>query len=214
MSIKTYTAEEILELTKIKPWLRIKEPSSLWENLNITLTEEQQEKVKFAPLPEMLVLKNPKTGPYEGWRTIGGNWATVFALTPDDKVISVIEFKHGVEEVMINLPAGNIKSQEDISEALRRELLEETGFMAKKIEPLGKPEKGFGISGRKSSTRFFSFLGTDLEKIQEPTLDPDEEIETAFVELKEWLKMIEGGIVLEASAIVTTFLALKKLGRL
>ena len=133
MSIKTYTAEEILELTKIKPWPKIKEPSSLWENLNITLTEEQQEKVKFAPLPEMLVLKNPKTGPYEGWRTIGGNWATVFALTPDDKVISVIEFKHGVEEEMITLPAGNNKSKEDISEALMKKLLQQNGLMAIKI---------------------------------------------------------------------------------
>lgn len=214
MEIKTYTADNIRELTHIKAWKRLEEPTPLWQSLGITLTPEQQTKVKFAPIPEMVVLENPRIGRYEGWRTPGGSWTTIFALTPKDEVVCLIEYKHGVEEVIIGLPAGTIKKDEDLMEALRRELLEETGFTAKKIEALGDPIKGTAVSARKASARYFSFVGTNLEKTADPTPDEDEHLETAYVPLAEWLKMIDRGMIRESSAITTTFMALRKLGRL
>jgi len=214
MEIKTYTAADIAQLSRIKAWKKLEEPTSLWQSLGIALTQEQQTKVKFAPIPEMVVLENPRTGRYEGWRTPGGSWTTIFALTPKDDVICLIEYKHGVEEVIIGLPAGTIKKDEDPAEALRRELLEETGFTAKNIHPLGDPKKGIAVSARKASARYFSFVGTDLEKTAEPTPDEDEDIETAYVPLAEWLKMIDGGMIRESSAITATFMGLRALGRL
>ncbi len=214
MEIKTYGADDIMKLTRIKPWKKIGGPTPVWESLGITLTPEQRKRIKFAPAAEISTFENPRTGRYEGWRTGGGSWATIFALTPDDKVVSVIEYKHGVEEVVIGLPAGAMLANEDPAEGVRRELLEETGFTARKIIPLGDPAKGTGAACRKSAARYFGFAATDLEKTGDPSPDEDEDIETAFVPLSEWLVMIDRGMVREGSAISTTFMGLRKLGRL
>lgn len=213
MELKTFTADDILRLTKIKPWEKIGEPKSIWSYLNISLSSTQQEGVRFAPAVEMVTLKNPFTGkPYEDWRTKGGDWTTVFALTPEKSVVVTIEFKHGVEEIILGLPAGLVKPNEDKVEALRRELLEESGFAAKKITPLGDAERGFAASSRKSTARFFPFLGESLKLVKEQELDEEEEIEACLVPLAEWLKLVEFGLVRDASAVTTTYFALCELG--
>lgn len=214
MEIKTYTADDVIKLTRVKAWKRIEGPLSLWDHLHIALSPENQAKIKFAPMPEMVVFENKPGKKYEGWRTKGTDWTSVFALTPDDNVVAIIEYKHGVEEVLVNLPSGTFRPGEDPTETMRRELMEETGFTAKNIEPLGDAKKGIAISGRKATTRYFGFLATGLEKTSEPSLEEDEDIETAYIPLTEWIKMIDRGMIREASAVTTTFMALRKLGKL
>lgn len=215
MKLKEFTADNIMQKTRIRPWERTAAPKSIWEYLGIQLKEEQKQKIHFAPKVEVPTFQNPKTKEsYEGWRTTGGDWATVFALLPNNLVVTAIEYKHGVEEVIIGLPAGVAKSGENMEEVVRRELLEETGFMAKKIIPLGDPQKGIAVSTRKATTCCFGFLAYDAKKVKEPELDEDEDIEVGLVKLDQWLSMIERGIVRDASAVTTTFLALHALKKL
>ena len=199
----------------IKTWKKIAEPVAIWDFLNIKLSEAQKNSIHFAPKIEMVKFQNPHSKkPYEGWRTNGGNWATVFALLPDNTIPVTIEFKHGIEEILISLPAGVVQEGEDTKKALRRELLEETGVVARRIVALGDPKLGIAPSSRKATTRYFGFLALDakLHSPQQP--DDDEIIQVVFVKIPTWLAMIERGLIRDASAITTTYLALRKLKKL
>ncbi|HSC91711.1 MAG TPA: NUDIX hydrolase [Gaiellaceae bacterium] len=65
-----------------------------------------------------------------------GPTAVVLALTRDDEVVLVREFRPGIEEVLLELPGGEIDAGEEPSAAAERELLEETGY-AGELVPLG-----------------------------------------------------------------------------
>ena len=62
----------------------------------------------------------------------------VLAITPDNLVPLVKQFRYPFKEVMLELPAGKLdKDNEDIEDAARRELSEETGFIANELKYLG-----------------------------------------------------------------------------
>ncbi len=62
-----------------------------------------------------------------------GDTAVVLAITADDDVVLVREFRPGVEDSLLELPGGAVDSGEDPAEGARRELLEETGYTAEPV---------------------------------------------------------------------------------
>src|SRR4051812_21387285 len=68
----------------------------------------------------------------------GGDFSQVFALTLDREVVLTRQYKHGVKEVVLELPAGMISSNELPLVTAKRELQEETGYTAKDWIPLGE----------------------------------------------------------------------------
>lgn len=52
----------------------------------------------------------------------------VLALTKDNKIIVAKQFRPGPETFMYELPGGHVEANEDLKEAAKRELVEETGF--------------------------------------------------------------------------------------
>ncbi|MEJ7913861.1 MAG: NUDIX hydrolase, partial [Chitinophagaceae bacterium] len=65
-------------------------------------------------------------------------WVNVFGVTKDDQVVMVKQYRHGIEEVGMELPGGVAEHGEDPETAARREVLEETGFEFEHYEYLGK----------------------------------------------------------------------------
>ncbi len=135
------------------------------------------------------------------------NWVNAVALTENNKVILIRQYRHAVEEVILEIPGGCIDPGETPEEAVKRELLEETGFAFEKIEPLtilyANPSTG--------NNKTFSYLATGGKKIQEQHLDGREEIIVELVSvdtLKRLLKENRIGQALHVSAI---FYALPKL---
>src|SRR5690349_3163193 len=55
-------------------------------------------------------------------------WANILAITKDQKVVLVRQYRHGVKEVLLELPGGVIEDGEDPLAGIQRELLEETGY--------------------------------------------------------------------------------------
>ncbi len=92
------------------------------------------------------------------------DWVNAFALTKDNQVVMVKQYRHGIEETGIELPGGVAEEDETIEEAVRRELKEETGYEFKSYEYLGK------ICANPSTTNNFMhmFLATDGEKVGDP----------------------------------------------
>ncbi len=89
----------------------------------------------------------------------------------------------------MEIPAGNVDKGETPLKCAQRELLEETGYKAKKIEHLIKffPKLGY-------NTQIIDcYVATELEKTSEPNLDEDELITVKKIKFKKLLNMIKNG---------------------
>ena len=138
----------------------------------------------------------------------GGDFAQVFALTSERQVILVRQYKHGVKEIVLELPAGMIEAA-DASPlaAAQRELLEETGFGASGWQSLGV----LHVSSAKATTRAYPFLAQIAQWVRSPRLDDEEDIQVILSSVPEVLDLITRGLIRDANSIATCFLALQAL---
>lgn len=127
-----------------------------------------------------------------------GNVSMVLATTRKKEIVFVRQYKHGVRQVILELPAGRIKKSQTPELSARSELEEETGFVAKELLPLGS------VLGEpaKDSLTIFGFLAENVEIQHKQHLDPLEDIEVVMIPAKEVDKMIENGEI-SASETIT-----------
>jgi 8-oxo-dGTP pyrophosphatase MutT (NUDIX family) len=88
------------------------------------------------------------------WRIDAPSWVCVVAITPDDRVVLVEQYRRGCDRIARELPAGNLEAGEDPAACAVRELAEETGFRA-----IGAPEP-LGVlyaEPARSSARAYGF---------------------------------------------------------
>ena len=85
------------------------------------------------------------------------DYVVVLAFTPDTRVLLVEQFRPAIERMSLELPAGLVDPNEDPQATAVRELLEETGYPARTIEPIGK---GATCSSRISNTTHAFFIRT------------------------------------------------------
>lgn len=152
------------------------------------------------------VFKNPYTGREEKYNLFGQkDWSSIFGITKNNLVITVIEFNQGSNKDIHHLPGGTINfTKETPMETAKRELIEETGYRAKKIIFL-KP--ALWLCCRNSWTKGFLFLALDCKKIKKASFDEKEPIKTKLVPLRKWINMV-GTEIEDPYAIAATFRAL------
>ena len=59
------------------------------------------------------------------------------AMKDENTILMVKQYRYAIQKVSIELPAGKLEKDEDIHDAIKRELLEETGYRAKNWKDLG-----------------------------------------------------------------------------
>ncbi len=134
---------------------------------------------------------------------------TVCAITRNKKVVLIREYKQGIESFMMQLPAGYVDDNEDLEEAAKRELEEETGFTAEKFVKLGTLHSAAG----KAKMINHGFLAVNAKKEKEQKLDENEHVEVMPIELSKALKMIEEGSLSASESVAFILMAANKLKR-
>jgi 8-oxo-dGTP pyrophosphatase MutT (NUDIX family) len=136
----------------------------------------------------------------------GPHWAAVVCLTCEREVVLVRQYRHGFGGPSLELPAGVLEPEEAPIEAARRELREETGFEAERIEPLISvaPEPS------RSSTRAHFFFARAGRRVSELALDHSEELEVLVVPAAELLDLIDRGQIVHAAHIGAILLAFRR----
>src|SRR5688572_4529264 len=64
------------------------------------------------------------------------DWAAVLCVTRDREIVLVRQYRHGIQGESLELPAGALEPSEAPLDAARRELLEESGHVSERWEPL------------------------------------------------------------------------------
>jgi len=97
-----------------------------------------------------------------------------------DNVIMVKQYRLAVEKIVLEIPAGKIDPGERPEECARRELEEETGYVAGRLVPVGAfyPSVGY------TDEIIYLYLGFDLKETNQK-LDSDERIETVRMSMDE-----------------------------
>ena len=126
---------------------------------------------------------------------------SVLAITPDDKMILVRQFRKALEKVIYEVPAGKLEPGEnaDLSAAILRELEEETGYTAQKVEKVAT----FYVSPGFANEIHHLFLATGLEKVPNPRpADADEQIELLELSFEEVQKLRAEGEIEDAKTLI------------
>ncbi|WP_144350358.1 NUDIX hydrolase [Sporomusa termitida] len=147
-----------------------------------------------------VLLPNGKGGTREVVEHPGA--VAVIALTADGKVILVRQYRHPVQQVMLEVPAGKLDPGETPAACALRELAEETGFAANKLRKLTSMYTTPGFSNE----IIHIFLAEDLvESAQEP--DEDEFINSEKYTPHQIAGMVARGEICDAKSLVALYLA-------
>jgi ADP-ribose pyrophosphatase len=136
---------------------------------------------------------------------------TVLALTPEREVVLVEQYRHGLGGIGLELPAGmHDEPGESAAEAARRELLEETGYEAGRLELLGELRPSYA----RQTNRLFAFLALDCRAVTTPHGDPGEQIEVRLVELAALPGLVRSGGIGSLVSVGAIYLGMQRLREL
>ena len=119
-------------------------------------------------------------------------WATAFPITAEGKIIMTKQYRHALGEVGIELPGGCVdKTDASFEDAIKRELLEETGYGGSQFFCVGQ---SFPNTGSQNNT-LWSFLAVGVVKLQGQQLDEAEHIEIVLQDFTDFNRDIWGGAI-------------------
>ncbi|MCK4476825.1 MAG: NUDIX hydrolase [Methanophagales archaeon] len=112
----------------------------------------------------------------------------------DKEVLLVEQYRKAVESKTLEIPAGTLEEGESPEECARRELIEETGFQASKMDTLTEfyPSPGF------SSEIIHILKASGLRKVS----DVEAELPIRFVRLSELLMKIRNGEIKDGKTVI------------
>lgn len=125
------------------------------------------------------------------YRLDAPEWINVIALTPDNEILLVEQYRVGVDETTLEIPGGMVDAHEEPIRAAQRELLEETGYGSDLWVPLGKTSSNPAIQ-----TNFTHlYLAKNCRKIQEPENDGNEDIMAHIMPLNTFFELVKNGTI-------------------
>ena len=131
----------------------------------------------------------------------------VVPVDAEGNVLMVRQYRKPTDGFLLEVPAGGIEEGESPEEATRRELQEEIGHTADRLEPLSS----FWLAPGWCSEYMYAFLATGLRPANLDS-DEDEFIEVVRVPLSEALDVITSGQVQDAKSVASLLLAARTLG--
>ena len=142
--------------------------------------------------------------------TLGPEVAIVVPITPDGMVVFVRQYRHGIQDILIELPAGHFNPEEEAAEvAAKRELQEETGYGSDRWTFLGK----IYDNPPKETNANHLFLAEQVTQVSVPQLDITEEIELVHIPISEVMDWVFRGNLRVSGTISALVLALHKCDR-
>lgn len=144
---------------------------------------------------------SPTTGSEHDFFVIEApDWINVVAITEDNRVVLIEQYRHGSRDVTIEIPGGMIDPGEEPIQTAKRELLEETGYAGENWVQIGEVFPNPAIQNNKC----FTFLATNCKKVSDTNFDSTEYIITSTRPSIEMHKLVSEGKITH-SLVVAAF---------
>jgi ADP-ribose pyrophosphatase len=148
--------------------------------------------------------QDPRSGKVHEFYAIDSvDWVHVLPLTAGDEAVMIRQFRHGVQDITLEIPGGLVDPGLTPEEAAGKELLEETGYQARELIPLGWVHPQPAVF----TNRCFAYLaprvipGTDAA-----TMDDTEDIEIELAPMDTIPQRIREGKITNAMVLTTFYL--------
>lgn len=153
----------------------------LWRRPWLTVRRDEVRLPDGRINPEFYVLEYPA-------------WVNVIAITDDNRMVMVRQYRHGIDRTCFELCAGVVEDGETPLQGAQRELAEETGYTG------GEWREIMVISANPSTTNnlTYCFVADGVRRTQTQHLDANEDIEVHVLEKDEVFKMLSNGDLLQA----------------
>jgi len=135
------------------------------------------------------------------------NWVNAVAVTEDNKILMVHQYRHAADIVSLEIPGGVIDDGELPEQAIRRELLEETGYQFDNFELLCT----IYANPSTANNHTYCYLAKDGRKVQPQRLDDQEEIIVETFTVSEIKQLLAENKIAQALHCTGLFYALQKL---
>src|SRR5205809_7999808 len=133
--------------------------------------------------------------------------AVILPAFDDGTIALVRQYRHPAVKFLLELPAGTLNEKERPEEGAARELEEELGVVAGKLEKLSE----FFVSPGFCEEKMWLYLATDLKETEQ-RLEDDEILEVVRLPIGRALQMITEGEIEDAKTIIGLMLAAPRLG--
>jgi 8-oxo-dGTP pyrophosphatase MutT (NUDIX family) len=117
------------------------------------------------------------------------DWVDVIALTAEFDIVLVDQYRHPVQQVRTEFPAGAVDEGESPLQAIQRELREETGCVSDDWHLLGSAP----VNPAWQSNRIHSYLALNAHRVAEQDLDKGEVIRRRQLAFPEFVRQVEAG---------------------
>lgn len=159
----------------IRPWTVLRSTYLLRREW-INIRKDAVRLANGSTIPEFHVVEYP-------------DWVGTIAVTEDEHIVLVEQYRHGIGRATLELPAGRVEPDENLQVCAARELLEETGYESADWHEVGRcaPEPA------KHSNYAHLFFAGKCRKVSDPVLDAGEDLVVKTFPVDQVLTMVEHG---------------------
>lgn len=144
---------------------------------------------------------HPRTGEPKRFSLIEcTDWVNIIALTRDDQVVLLRQYRPGTGTVCLEIPGGMVDPGEDAATAAARELEEETGYTSSTWRRLGVAAPNPAIQ----NNRLHSYLALDVELTKPPRPDGGEVLAIELAPMAAVHAMLRDGRI-DHALVMTAF---------
>jgi ADP-ribose pyrophosphatase len=136
----------------------------------------------------------------------GSKAAGVIAVTREGKIVIARQFRCGPEDILEEIPGGNVDAGEEPIEAAKRELMEEVGYASDDVMFIGKTSVNAW-----SNTMHYYFLALDCIFTGSNNPEPTEEIEIDEISITDFITNAMQSKMTDPHAVLFAYDKLKEL---